>query len=129
MNYQLLAEKKLARKLELIELANEYKDNLPSRDTSGIYAIYCISLNKIYIGKSIQLITRLKAHRTALRNKIHCNRSLQRAYLKYGEDNFIAFMIHECSEDELSNWEAAYISAYKSYKSDYGFNKRRECYE
>lgn len=126
MKFQLLAQKKLERKLELIKLVHENKNNVPEDSVSGIYCIYSVTLNKIYIGKSTNTLKRLKAHKAALISKRHVNTSLQRAFNKYGESDFIGFLLHSCSIDDLSNYEASYIKFYKSNKSEYGFNLRKE---
>lgn len=54
----------------------------------GIYKITNLVNNKIYIGSSISLGERWTNHKISLRNNKHDNIHLQRAYNKYGKDNF-----------------------------------------
>lgn len=55
---------------------------------SGIYIIRNILNNKIYIGSSVNINRRWNVHKRSLLNNIHHSHVLQRAYNKYGIDNF-----------------------------------------
>lgn len=52
----------------------------------------------------------------------HPNRHLQRAWNKYGEENFEFCVIGEFSECELGKKEQYYISLYKSNDLNFGYN-------
>lgn len=57
---------------------------------TGVYEIRNKFNNKRYIGSTIMSFTkRLEHHRCLLRNGTHKNTHLQRAWNKYGEDNFV----------------------------------------
>jgi len=55
---------------------------------SGIYRIVNIINEKSYIGSSVNLKNRKKAHFIDLKKGKHCNNYLQKSYDKYGLDNF-----------------------------------------
>lgn len=88
----------------------------------GIYKITCLSNNKVYIGQSVMLNKRLNSHFSHLRRGVHHNEHLQKAFNKYGEENFSIEILAECSKSELDNLEKQFILAYKSTNHKYGFN-------
>lgn len=55
---------------------------------AGIYKIINLKNNKCYVGSSINLKSRKYKHFKDLSNGTHHNLKLQRAYDKYGEENF-----------------------------------------
>jgi group I intron endonuclease len=69
-------------------------------NNSGIYSIINLINNKIYIGSAINFISRKKIHISFLRNNKHHSSKLQRAYNKYGEENF-SFDLIEIVENKL----------------------------
>ena len=82
---------------------------------SGIYTITNTTNGKVYIGSSSKLTYRFYRHRSDLdAGKHHC-RHLQRAWIKYGRENF-AFDIIEAGtpRDELLWREQVNIDALKS---------------
>lgn len=89
----------------------------------GIYEIKNILNNKIYIGSSINLKNRFKRHKCELRTNKHTNGHLQRAYNKYGKDNF-SFSIIEMVTDEskLLEREQYWINKTKCYNENFGYN-------
>lgn len=90
----------------------------------GIYKITNRVNNKVYIGKSIDILNkRWPSHKNLLNNGTHGNTHLQNSWNKYGEENFDFSIIFECPSDELDKYEIDFISAYKSYCPDYGYNK------
>lgn len=79
-------------------------------DTIGVYKISNNKSNKYYIGYSCNIDKRWKRHKRDLKNNIHCNLYLQRAFNKYGEDSFKYEIIHICeSKDEAKNLELQYL--------------------
>jgi group I intron endonuclease len=60
----------------------------------GIYLILCSVNGKIYVGSAKNLHKRWGVHKKELNLQKHCNRNLQSAWLKYGEDAF-SYTIHE----------------------------------
>lgn len=61
----------------------------------GIYCIQNKLNNKQYIGSSANISKRLKEHFRKLRKKEHHSYHLQSAFNKYGENNFMFFIIEE----------------------------------
>ena len=88
---------------------------------SGIYYIKNLINNKLYIGQSIDVYTRLSRHKTDLRGS-RDSKHLQRAYDKYGEDNFEFKLLMECSEDDLDFWEKHYIEQLDTQNENCGYN-------
>lgn len=92
-----------------------YKEKL-----CGIYCIENITDGKKYIGKSINIIARIKEHKRLLQKNAHQNRKLQRSWNKYGEAFFIFNVVELTDESSLNEKEVYYISKYNSLKE--GFN-------
>ena len=94
----------------------------------GIYSITNISNNKKYIGQSVDVKSRIRNHKWALKHNKHQNDHLQKSFNKYGENCFVFDVICECKEDELDELEKYYISYYdcmnpcKGYNSESGGN-------
>ena len=63
-----------------------------------IYCIENIVNNHCYIGQTINFKTRLQKHFYELEKGTHCNILLQRAYDKYGRENFISYIIEEVED-------------------------------
>lgn len=76
---------------------------------SGIYKITCASNNKIYVGSAVCLNKRKWRHLSNLRLNIHDNIYLQRAFIKYGEQNFKFEVIETCERENLIKREQHYL--------------------
>lgn len=89
----------------------------------GVYLILNIINNKKYIGSSINIEHRKYEHFLKLKNNIHNNRYLQRAFNKYGEENF-KFIIIELVEnkDKLLEREQYWMDLYKVSEKEFGYN-------
>lgn len=90
----------------------------------GIYIITNTVNDKVYIGqvgkgKNKTFMKRFDEHIWALNNNRHCNKHLQRAWNKYGEDSFTFDILEECSKDKLDEREKYWIDYYNSYKNGY----------
>lgn len=88
----------------------------------GIYSIKNIINGKIYIGQSVDIKSRIRNHKWALRHNRHENDHLQKSFNKYGESGFIFDMICECEEQELDNMERFYIKLYNCIDPNFGYN-------
>ena len=55
----------------------------------GVYFIKNLVNDKVYVGSSVNIFTRWKRHKYELQNKKHHSAKLQRAFDKYGEENFV----------------------------------------
>jgi hypothetical protein len=94
--------------------------------TSGIYTITNLLNNKMYIGYSYDIFQRLNVHKSALKKNIHHSFHLQKAWNKYGENNF-EFEILEEYPDEgfiLPSMEHYWCNILKTHNSKYGYNIR-----
>lgn len=98
---------------------------------SGVYQIRNIINNKRYIGSAVNFRARWNAHRRCLRKGIRPNTYLQRAWNKYGEENFVFEILEKCVRGELSMYEFRkplyeceqhYKDLYKSYNRKYGYD-------
>lgn len=89
---------------------------------SGVYKILNLVNGKIYIGSSVNIIKRRGDHFRDLRIGKHCNAHLQKAYKKYGEDNFLFSVIEVCNPDECITREQHYIDFYNASNVDFGYN-------
>jgi group I intron endonuclease len=86
----------------------------------GIYKITNKINGKVYIGQTDRLTERKREHFYRLEKQTHSNEHLQRAFNKYGKDNFIYEVIEEC--DELNERELYYINEYGGLNSDLNYN-------
>lgn len=87
---------------------------------NGIYKITNLVNRKVYIGQSNKLNTRKSCHFYLLKNDKHHNDHLQRAYNKYGKDNFIFEVIEETND--LDNREIFWIDEYGGINSELNYN-------
>ena len=76
---------------------------------SGIYAIINKVNNSKYIGSSINIKERWRLHIHRLKNNIHHNIHLQRAWEKYGEGNFEFIILLRCEPKYLLKNEQDYF--------------------
>ncbi len=86
---------------------------------SGIYCILNIKNRKTYIGSAVVLKRRWRQHKNALNAAKHFNRKLQRAWNKYGEENFEFLILEICNIDLLINKEQIWIDKFDSCKNGY----------
>lgn len=72
---------------------------------SGLYVITNNEVGKFYVGSSVDIKQRFRAHRSGLNNNRHSNQYLQRAWNKYGQDAFTFQLLYTgsaetCRQDE-----------------------------
>lgn len=97
---------------------------MTSQKICGIYKITNILNNKCYIGQSIDCIYRLIKHKSKLNVNKHYNLYLQRAYNKYGKDNFTFEIIFLCNIQDLDGHEQHFINHLKTLDNKFGYNSQ-----
>lgn len=90
----------------------------------GVYKIVNIKNNKIYVGSSLDIESRIKTHFSNLLNNKHRNLHLQNSFNKYGENCFIWEVLEICNKDLLLTKEQYYIDKYWSNS----YNKAKQAY-
>ena len=88
-----------------------------------IYGIKNLINEKIYVGKSINVKLRKKAHENSFIRKQAVNIHLQRAVDKYGIENFAFIILEEVTLDNINEKEQHWISHFNSFNEKYGYNK------
>lgn len=89
---------------------------------SGIYCIRCNWNGKVYIGSATYLAERKGDHRRALLKGKHENKYLQRAWDKYGKDEFSYAILEYCDIGSLVEREQYYLDSYQTTNRNMGFN-------
>lgn len=76
----------------------------------GIYQIRNVLTDDIYIGSTLNFAQRKRQHLASLRKNIHHSIILQRAWNKYGEENFDICFIQQTNEANLLYVEQSYLN-------------------
>ena len=79
-----------------------------------IYQIINKLTQKRYIGETLNAEERKQRHFSDLRKNNHHSEKLQRAFNKYGEENFEFGIIEEVPDSERFEYEMSYINQYNS---------------
>lgn len=87
-----------------------------------IYKIECVANERVYIGQTFNMHKRKKEHFNDLKRNKHHSILLQRAYNKYGVENFNHTLIEECLESQANDREIYWINFYNSIDKYKGFN-------
>lgn len=96
--------------------------------TIGIYKIENLINGKVYIGQSVNIEERYKAHLRASQPEKYSVKEkdfsipIHRAMAKYGVDNFKLSILKTCLKEELDEYEIYYIKYFKSMNKKYGYN-------
>jgi group I intron endonuclease len=101
---------------------------------AGIYKITNLVNGKIYIGSSVDVMSRWANHRSTLRRGKHKNPHLQSAWLKYGENNFrfdvVKYLLlkegwsDKEKNEEILRIEQTYLDESGCLDRDLGYNIR-----
>lgn len=78
---------------------------------SGIYCIRHVSSGRMYVGSSVNIKARWRAHRHRLFQGEHANRHMQNLWNRDGRDSFTFAVLEYCEADDLLRREEAWIEA------------------
>lgn len=96
---------------------------LQNTTCSGIYKITCIKTGEIYIGKSVDVKSRIQQHCKSAFNCGTIAHSLLHTKMKqYGIENFTFELVEQVPKEQLSEREKFYIDFYKTKET--GLNER-----
>ena len=87
--------------------------------SSGIYKIENKLNGKVYIGSAVNFTKRFRCHISTLNSKKHKNDKLQKAWNKYGENNFNFILVLTCTVEELLMFEQIIINTFNSVTCGY----------
>ena len=82
---------------------------------SGVYAIVCAPLDKMYIGSSVNMRNREYLHNFDLKRNIHKNKPLQRAYNILGAEHFTFKEVEQCSKENVKQAEQKWLDKFATY--------------
>jgi group I intron endonuclease len=88
----------------------------------GVYAIKNLITGQHYVGCAVDINRRWCEHKSDLKNNKHDNDYLQRSWNKYTKNNFEFFVVQECEENCIFEYERYYIKMYQSRADKMGFN-------
>ena len=88
---------------------------------SGIYKIVNVTNQHYYVGSSKEISIRWKRHKKLLINDCHTNDYLQRAWNRYGPDNFDFIVVEEVAPELLLEIEQRHLDIAK-LESDKCYN-------
>lgn len=110
----------------MVALAVDYKKY---NGVCGVYEIFCIVNDKIYIGSSKNLGKRLKDHINSLNRGDHDNIHLQNTFNKYGSSVFQFNIVEIVISDEvtLRKIEEGWIKSKDATNRGIGFNMTDVC--
>lgn len=91
---------------------------------SCIYTITNKINGKFYLGKTNNFLYRMSKHKYTLRNKIHINEHLQRAWDKYGEENFEFEILEEYDVEHLVSMEHYWCNLLDAFNYNRAYNIR-----
>lgn len=101
----------------------ENKVNSIDNFLTGIYKITNTLNDKCYVGKSINVRSRLKTHYRELSNDTHHNYLLQHDFNLCGEAFFDVSILIECKEEELDDYESYFCYENNVWNKGYNIAK------
>lgn len=82
------------------DLKNEYKQK---KSPMGVFQIKNIVNNKVFIDNSTDMMAKWNRHKVELKFGSHRNKSLQKDWNEYGEDNFVFEILSELKHKNKEN--------------------------
>jgi len=95
------------------------------QEPSGVYQIRCTRTGQKYVGSSVDIEVRWKTHRRDLDQRKHCNRYLQRAWIRYGARRFEFMVLELVGAKRLRGRELTWIERLRAADRKRGFNINR----
>lgn len=89
---------------------------------SGVYTITNVVNGKLYVGMATNIETRLNGHKCDLRKRTHGNAHLQKAWNKYGKENFLFEVLVYCEKEYLRSEEHYWCLMLNTHDRMYGYN-------
>lgn len=89
---------------------------------SGIYTIENVINKKLYVGYTDNFKKRFYNHKSHLNRNVHGNEHLQKAWNKYGKDNFKFEVLSCCSEEFLVSEEHYWCNMLDVHNPLLGYN-------
>lgn len=90
---------------------------------SGVYIIKHNQSDKVYVGSSLDLYSRIRVHKTKLKNGTHINLKLRNFCSKYGFEGFEFSVLELCDKNNILEREQYWMDYYKSYDSGFNISK------
>ena len=89
---------------------------IPKSENAGIYMLYNMNNNKVYIGKTINFRKRAITHSSQLLNNSHINKEVQNDFNKGMEFYFVILenVGENCGKEELKELEMLYIYTFRN---------------
>jgi group I intron endonuclease len=95
---------------------------------SGVYKIENILNGRVYIGSSLDLVSRERTHFSALKRNKHGTSHLQNSYNTYGKENFkfkiLCYL--DSNREILLIFERIFIQFYDATNRELGYNTKKE---
>lgn len=92
---------------------------------AAIYGILNLVNGKIYIGSAVEVLNRLRTHKSRLNLNKHPSKHLQGAWNEYGAFAFEFVILEYCDKKDLLEREAYWFSLTDCCNPECGYNKRK----
>lgn len=93
---------------------------------TGIYLIYSKNTHKYYVGQSLNIVKRIKAHFYLLSKDKHENTKLTNHVKKYGLADLDFTILKQCPKNELNFYEKFFINSLNCYTCGFNMNEGGE---
>lgn len=87
--------------------------------TTGVYLLRNKKTGKVYVGSSVGIENRFRAHRYLLERGTHHSRKLQNSWSKHGASAFELAIALICEKRDLLMYEQIIMEFYDAYRSGY----------